>query len=241
MMIKKQLGVLAGSVLLASGAQSAIVSNNVLAVFVGTGDGTYIVDTGVTASDFAGGTGFTLDVSAAVAGLGGAIDSYALFGFVDLDPGTETAYNYDSGSYVDVGAGLVYASSAPSALGQLSLTNSVAALQAYLDEANFGLNNDGTLADADANTNIDLNALNVLAGAAGTRQVWTQVNTFTGANGDLQQVTLTTPTSALEDVNLIGSDFTAHALGGGPVIPVPAAAWLFGSALVGLGVVRRKK
>jgi len=49
-----------------------------------------------------------------------------------------------------------------------------------------------------------------------------------------QLIALTNP-GPLDGVGIVGSDFVASA------VPVPAAAWLFGSALLGLGVVRRKK
>ena len=48
------------------------------------------------------------------------------------------------------------------------------------------------------------------------------------------------------DVSELGNDAVLewdlyYQLGTGPEVPVPATAWLFGSALAGLGVVRRKK
>ena len=82
-MIKKQLSILAGSVLLASGANAAITNSvgdagsSVLAVLVGT-NGSYVFDAGISAEDLASGTGFSIDVSSA-AGIG-TINSFAVFG-----------------------------------------------------------------------------------------------------------------------------------------------------------------
>lgn len=229
--MKKQLSILAGSVLLASSAQ-ALMTSNAVAVLTNTGGGTFIIDTGVSADALAAGTGFTLDVSSAVASLG-SIDSYGVFGL--LTPTATGLYNYDSGSYVDVGAGVVYASGdgGPLTLSQNDVVGATSGVSTYLTNASFGFNADGTPGDADAIAFITTGFGGLLIAAGDSASIFTQDSDFTGAGSLPEEVVITSP-AGLEGVNLVGSTLSVAA------VPVPAAAWLFGSALVGLGVVRRK-
>jgi len=75
----------------------------------------------------------------------------------------------------------------------------------------------------------------------GSASVFSQTTQFPAPTSLLTQVDITSPTSALAGVNLVGNTFSATGLATANPIPVPAAAWLFGSALVALGAVRRKK
>ncbi len=238
--MKKQLSILAGSVLLASGAHAATVGvgGNAVAVFDTAGVGTYIIDTGVTADALAAGNGFQIDVSAALAALG-SIDSYAVLGLTT--PTATGLYNYDSGSYVDVGAGVVYASSTGGgpAVSQNNTVLQTGGVATYLNNANFGLNVDGSGGDASGSAAI-LTGFGGLLNAAGALSgLFVQDSDFTGLTSSPDAVTILTPTGAIEGVYLDGTTFSATAVGS-TVVPVPAAAWLFGSALVGLGVVRRR-
>jgi hypothetical protein len=234
--MKKQLGILAGSVMLASSAQ-ALVTSNAVAVFNTAGQGSFIIDTGVSADDLASGTGFSIDVSAAIAGLGGSIDSYAVLG---LTSATATGlYNYDSGSYVDVGAGVVYASSTGGpALSQNNTALTTGLVATYLGNASFGANAEGTAGDADGSAAITTGFGGLLNAAGAVTGIFVQDSDFTGASSSPDAVAITSPAAGAGGVSLEGATFSATAPGA--VIPVPAAAWLFGSALVGLGVVRRK-
>ena len=70
-MIKKKLGLLAGSVLVASSANAAItLDGNTVAVFSTAGAGSYYqLVPGSTGDSLEAGTGFSVDVSAAAAAL----------------------------------------------------------------------------------------------------------------------------------------------------------------------------
>ena len=93
--------------------------------------------------------------------------------------------------------------------------------------ANLGFNADGTAGDADGN---------------GFRQFVPSKRALGSIIFDEQQA----PTGGVNSqlVEFGGTALTAAVVGGNfevSAVPVPAAAWLFGSALLGLGVVRRKR
>ena len=224
--MKKQLSILAGSLVLASGANAALdLNGNALAVFSSAGQGAFFVDLGVTGDDLAAGTGFSVDISAATAALGGSIDSYAILAVAS---GANT-YNYTEFLYVDVGGGLVTAG----ALGGTNLANinQTNEISNFLANANLGANGEGSLGDFDG-----FAVVNGLL-TSGLSSLVLNAQTLGGAVAPTP-IAITAPGGAQEGVYIDGTTF--NATGVATVVPVPAAAWLFGSALVGLGVVRRK-
>ena len=70
------------------------------------------------------------------------------------------------------------------------------------------------------------------SGSVAVLLTWTRENASNGVDSTL--VEITSP-SGSGGVSYDGTTLSASA------VPVPAAAWLFGSALLGLGVVRRKQ
>jgi hypothetical protein len=224
-MIKKKLGLLAGSVMVATSANAAIDlgTEGALAIFNTAGAGTFIQALGVSGTDLSTGTAFSIDVAAASAALGGTIDSFAVLGLADATCTGLGCYNYSETLYVSGGGGLVYTAGAAASTTNLAAFNAVNAIQSYLDVASFGLNNEGTAGDADGNgfANTYL--------TSGTASLGFNVQNA-GASSSSTYGTVG------EDAAITGSTFSNAA-----AVPVPAAAWLFGSALLGLGVVRRKK
>lgn len=239
--MKKQLSVLAGSVLLASGANALTVGGDVLAVFNTAGSGSFYQFTGVTAADLASGTGFSIDVSAAQTALGGTIESYALIGLLDGDGtgafvnGAGQTFNYDEGVYVENNGGLITAGSVADAAAtdNTNAGNRIFAIEAFLTNAVLGANGEGSLGDFDSNANV----ASLLT--SGVNAVVLNAQQEVGFSTAPSVIEITSPTGAIAGLSLTGTTFAATGEAT-TVIPVPAAAWLFGSALVGLGVVRRK-
>ena len=232
-MIKKQLGLLAGSVLVASSANAAItLDGNTLAVFNTAGAGSFYLSVpGSTGDALEAGTGFSIDISAAAAALGGSIDSFALFAINsnEFSPSSAPGYNYTEFQYVSEGGGLVYAGDTATSTTNAVAGTAILGLQSFLSDATIGFNGEGTLGDFDANAQV-AGYLN-----SGVTNVIFNQQTLTGAT-NAQVIDITSPFSTVNGVGIEGSNFVATS-----AVPVPAAAWLFGSALLGLGVVRRKK
>lgn len=242
--MKKQLGILAGSVLLASSANAITVGSDVLVVFNTVGNGSFYEFASVSSADLAGGTGFTLDATAAAAALGGSIDSFSLIGLIDGDgtgafvsdgngPGAGDAgqtFNYDEGVYVENNGGLLTAGGVPDAMAtdNTNAGNRTFAIEAFLSTANLGFNGEGSLGDFDGNANV----ASLLTNATVATTVVLNAQQEVGFSTLPTVVSVGGVDSTAE---LVGTEFSVTA------VPVPAAAWLFGSALVGLGVVRRKK
>ncbi|MDB4431614.1 hypothetical protein N9137_04465, partial [Pseudomonadales bacterium] len=152
-MIKKQLGLLAGSVLVASSANAAVtLSGDAVAVFNTAGAGSYYqILTGVNGDSLEAGTGFSVDLSAATAALGGTIDSFAMFALnsPEFSPSTAPGYNYTEALYVSEGGGLVYAGETATSTRNLDAVNAVNYIQFFFGNADLGLNVEGSLADFD--------------------------------------------------------------------------------------------
>lgn len=230
--MKKQLSILAGSVLLASSANAALTDTDSAAVLVLVGaNGSFAYDTGLTSGQLAGGQGFSLDVSAGLGSVG-ALSGYALFGTLACDDPACAGTN----GYADAGLGFVAASNAGVSIGSGDVSSTLQAIDNYINflaGGGFGAQANGTFGDADTQAALVNNGLIV----NGVNQLFTSTESDT--NNDLSPsgpIPIVDPGGALEGVYLDGNTFNVT----NAAIPVPAAAWLFGSALVGLGVVRRK-
>jgi len=227
-MIKKQLGLLAGSVMVAATSNAAItLGSDTLAVFNTAGAGSYYqLVTGSTAADLVAGTGFSVDISTAASSLGGTIDSFALFALDATGAGT---FNYDEAIYVSAGGGLVFAGGSAVDTTNLAATNTINSIQGFLANADIGLNGEGSLGDFDADANV-AGFLN-----SGLSSVIFNVQQASGGSTIAEAINFNNAGSQA------GAYIEGSSLNASAAVPVPAAAWLFGSALLGLGVVRRKK
>ena len=157
-MIKKQLGLLAGSLMVAASSSAEIpLNSNVLFVFNKVGYGTYYQKYGWPVQSLA--NGFSIDLSAASAALGGSIDSFAILA-LKAGACSPTAsnpypcYSYDEGLYVELGGGLVYTSNSLQATTNTSAQNAIASVQDFLSGAELGLNVEGSAGDFDAYANV---------------------------------------------------------------------------------------
>lgn len=256
-MIKRKLSLLACSVILASGANAAIVAGNAGTVdsslVLGLIDSdatagnvaTYWVELPGTVDDILGGNGFSVSLSAAASSfLGGFADSWVLFGNKEnAAPFTSDSSNSIYGNFGD-NVGTVYANTAPEGgkavasevqadmgvlrtiLASISGSSEVGALQ-------------GTAGDFDA---FGFGAFSGIKNALGDTAglFYSQINPTARALTPVENgIAITGPGGSVEGAYLDGNTFniTTEAVA---AVPVPAAAWLFGSALLGLGVVRRK-
>ena len=234
-MIKKQLGLLAGSVMVAATSNAAItLDGNSLAVFSTAGAGSYYqLVAGSTGDLLASGTGFSVDISTAATALGGTIDSFALFAInsseLTTTAGTAPGYNYTEFQYVSEGGGLVYAGDTATSTTNAAAGTAINQVNAILSNASLGFNGEGTLGDFDSFAQV---AFYLNSGV--TSVIFNEQTTTSDA----------TNASVIGLGEVAGGVALAGAVGFetfGTAVPVPAAAWLFGSALLGLGVVRRKK
>jgi len=221
-MIKKQLGLLAGSVMLASTASAAItLGGDTIAVFNTVGAGSYYqLVSGSNGDSLAAGTGFSIDITAAQAALGGTIDSFTILAVA----GGTDVYNYSEFLYVSDGGGLVFAADTATSTTNSAAANKIFNVEGFLANANAGLNGEGSLGDFDSNANV----ADLLESGVSSVVLNTQTT-----GGSTNAVILGAAPGFTSSI--VGSDFQVTA------VPVPAAAWLFGSALLGLGVVRRKR
>ena len=236
--MKKQLSILAGSILLASSAQAAItassgvgVDSSVVLVLEGASGDSFVIDTGIDAGQLAAGQGFSaIDLSTAI-GAVGAIQEWALFGVLG---GTDSS-SYDSSiGYYATDSGVVYGgtAAAPTVLANVLVDRD--ALNDWIGSTSEGVQA-GFPADLNANAfEAAFGGSTGLLNSAATGLVYAY---RTSGNS---VVDITGPNDAVEGISFDGASF-AVTNEQQTVIPVPAAAWLFGSALVSLGVVRRKK
>ena len=230
-MIKKQLGLLAGSVMVAATSNAAItLDGNTLAVFNTVGAGSYYqLVAGSTGDLLASGTGYSVDISAAASALGGTIDSFALFAInsseLTTTAGTAPGYNYTEFLYVSEGGGLVYAGDTATSTTNLAAGNAISTINAILSNANLGFNGEGTLGDFDYFAQV---AFYLNSGSSAY---------INGSNAYGTSVIFNEQTTTSDATNAQVIHFTRPA---GPIIPIPTTAWLFGSALAGLLVAKKK-
>lgn len=267
MMIKKKLGLLAASVLVASGAQAAFTDGSqsfgpgcTYSCWAGTDsdvvffahdssgtNGSYFVNLsalgGITVDSLIAGTSFNFDLATTGINLG----NYDSWGMFATSNDLSTTYSYGR-SGIAMG-GIVTDSNAlaGSTGGVESATDAVAGfntqwfsqITAALGGADEGGVGTADPADFDNEAGRSPNPGTELTSLAGSANLYLYgildtspeaIYTEVGATDSSVQYNL-----LLSNVS-IANNFTAAA-----VIPVPAAAWLFGSALLGLGVSRRRK
>lgn len=250
-MIKKQLGVLAAAVVAASSANAAFqVGDAMLYAWNPTNDNTYFVDLGVTGTDLKNsatvdftdsglaswlgtnsGAAWTIvgsiNDTSAVGGPPAIGQSYADSGVVSTSSTGSSAFT--TGADADTGRNTLNSWMAEiftASLGDSSFSV-LGANPASADSARNGaFFNNAQIALAPTTSSLfygqaDPSYGAVLSDAASVSQV--------GTGGDPQQ-------SAAS----LGLDGSISANVDASAVPVPAAAWLFGSALAGLVMVRRK-
>ena len=249
MMIKKKLGVLAAAVAAASTAQAAFEQGNaVLFAYDSADNDTYFVDLGVTGQDLVN----EQTVNVSDAGLASFLSSNAGAQWTVIASVNDTT---PVGGPPAAGAsllnsGVVGSSSTGSAVGTDGTTNDtqretlndwLALVQAAApaNSSSFGVaGTDPAAADAARNGGFFNNSL--ISVGSTSALFYSQANpadgtTFADANVVNQAGTAGTAAQSAASLTFQGT-FTANT-----AVPVPAAAWLFGSALAGLGYVRRKK
>ena len=244
-MIKKQLGLLAGSVMIAATSNAAItLGSNTLAVFNTVGAGSYYqLIGGSSASSLIGGIGFSIDISTAAAALGGTWDSFALLALKEgqCTPTLSPCYNYSEYLYVSEGGGLVYTTESPTPMTNVAATNQISYLQSILAGASLGFNAEGSFGDFDSYA--------YAAGFLHSRGTWPDTSSlflvgegwFDDASEYIHYPLFFNQQTLTDSTNLcpLLSANTSSCLAASP-IPIPTTAWLFGSALAGLLVARGK-
>ena len=245
MMIKKKLGVLAAAVAAVSSAHAAFDQGNaVLFAYDVTTDNTYFVDLGVTGQNLVNATSVNLTDS----GLAGFLSSNASAQWTVIASVNDTT---SVGGPPAFGAsllnsGVVGSSATGSAVGTDGTTNGQQrdTMNAWLSDvktasagsSSFGvLGTDPVSSDAARNGGFFNNSL--ISVGSTSALFYSQANPADSATLAEANVVSQVGTDGAIFSALLTSDgnFTANA------VPVPAAAWLFGSALAGLGYVRRKK
>ena len=257
MMIKKQLGVLAAAVALASSANAAFDTGAaVLYAWDSDSNNSYFVDLGVTGQALVDGS----TVNTTDSGLGSFLTSNpnATWSVISTINDTDKVANSNNlpsflaGGLSLINSGIVGTSLTGSPVGttggvnasQQSILNAwMAVIQtSAAGSSSFGV--DGTdPAAADGSRNgTGLNASMISVGTT-SALFYAQANTSDG-------VTLATGATEVSQLGGSGSgaiiaDFADLTASGNftavSAVPVPAAAWLFGSALAGLVVARRRK
>ena len=244
--MKKKISVLSASILFASTSNAAITSGSLytedssaIAVLVGT-NGSYVFDLGVSSRYFLDGGGGYIDVSAGFAPVG-TLQGYAVFGSLACDS------NCIGGiGYVDPGFGYLSLSSSPNPLAQADGFSVVVAINTYIDTVSsggfFGI---GTLAHL-GNVALLASLADLIQAPASATSVYRVAEGLAPANDDPtfypEQITmgqlngLDGGTLFVNCSGLIGGSNCTEL---GTVVPIPATAWLFGSALLGLGAFRR--
>jgi len=234
MMINKKLSILAGAVLAASSAQAAFDSNSQVFIAVDDASGdTYVLDLGAAGSAFnEATTGLTFS-SYKWTVVGGSTGTAG--NELASPPGNFQAYS-DEGIYslgaTDGNTSVNVATNNNVSAKASSFQSWLSTVQTAAGTANYVVIDDGLAGDYTAGEQADYNTGRMLD------------DTNTSTIGDLafslgyighsaDGGTGARVVTASTDFDFDGSTVSA--------VPVPAAAWLFGSALAGLTVIRRRK
>ena len=246
--LNKKLGVLAAAVAVASSAQAAFDTNAVLFAYDSSNDDTYFVDLGVTANALVNET----PVKITDTGLGSWLSTrsgieWSVIGTVN----DQTAVGGPPANGKSlVNNGIVSSSSTGSAVAstgstmqqqQATLNNWLSLVEANSTGSSFAASG---LDDWSANSSINNGGFNnSLIGLDSTSALYyTQADPSSGASMSDAAVTNQVGTAGTDaqSAALLSGDGTFTANTANTAVPVPAAAWLFGSALAGLFVARRK-
>jgi hypothetical protein len=228
MMINKKLSILAGAVLAASSAQAAFDSDSLVFVAVNGAGDTYVADLG-TLGTFSAGSSTSVDPS----GLGSY--SWTVVGTNQ----TSTPLAAPPGIYAPTANTGVLSTTSTTGSTTISTSQNV---RAELEAVQSWLSDVQTAAAGSSEVSIPSgNAGQYLAGM----QVAHQGSAMQSANGDFDLFGIYQNSGAANSLPAINDGLVAFNFDGSTVsvsaVPVPAAAWLFGSALAGLTVIRRRK
>ena len=248
MMIKKKLGVLAAAVAAASSAHAAFDQGNaVLFAYDSADNDTYFLDLGVSGQDLVNAETVVVTDS----GLAGFLSSNAGAQWTVIASVNDTTSvgGPPAGGASLLNSGVVGSSATGSAVGTDGTTNDQqrSIMNAWLSDvqaASGGLSSFGVDGDLPVSSDAARNGgffNNSLISVGSTSALYySQANpadstTFADAN----LVTQVGTNGADLSSALLSADgeFSANV----SAVPVPAAAWLFGSALAGLTLARRRK
>jgi|GEM_PF-1672120 len=251
MMIKKKLGVLAAAVAAVSSANAAFFDegNAVLFAFDSADNDTYFVDLGVSGQDLVNSASVNLTDS----GLAGFLSSNAGAQWTVIASVNDTTSvgGPPAGGASLLNSGVVGSSSTGSAVGTDGTTNDQqrAIMNAWLSDvqaasgglSSFGVAGTDPVSSDNARNGGFFNNSLISVGSS-SALYYSQANpadstTFADANVVSQVGTTGTDLSSAALLTDLG-EFSANNVS---AVPVPAAAWLFGSALAGLTVIRRRK
>ena len=250
-MIKKKLGVLAAAVAAVSSANAAFFDegNAVLFAFDSADNDTYFVDLGVSGQDLVNSASVNLTDS----GLAGFLSSNAGAQWTVIASVNDTTSvgGPPAGGASLLNSGVVGSSSTGSAVGTDGTTNDQqrAIMNAWLSDvqaasgglSSFGVAGTDPVSSDNARNGGFFNNSLISVGSS-SALYYSQANpadstTFADANVVSQVGTTGTDLSSAALLTDLG-EFSANNVS---AVPVPAAAWLFGSALAGLTVIRRRK
>lgn len=235
--MNKKLTVLASAIAVAGSAQASFDAGSTF-LYVAKGDAasngsydTFAVDLGVGGASSAG----TFAATGLSAWLGGASANFAVVGSLEgstVIGGTPTAPSNDD-SVISTAS----SSDDGLAISWAQVQTLTSAANTWLSALNTADDGDGIVSVAASNAN---------AAASTTRDVLFMSNALTdiASSSAIFASTATGDSSASTEaigslqVSISGDTIT---IADPAPIPVPAAAWLFGSALAGLSVVRRRK
>ena len=250
-MIKKKLGVLAAAVAAVSSANAAFFDegNAVLFAFDSADNDTYFVDLGVSGQDLVNSSSVNLTDS----GLAGFLSSNAGAQWTVIASVNDTTSvgGPPAGGASLLNSGVVGSSSTGSAVGTDGTTNDQqrAIMNAWLSDvqaasgglSSFGVAGTDPVSSDNARNGGFFNNSLISVGSS-SALYYSQANpavstTFADANVVSQVGTTGTDLSSAALLTDLG-EFSANNVS---AVPVPAAAWLFGSALAGLTLARRRK
>ena len=261
--LNKKISVLAGAVLAASSSQAAFDQGNaVLFAYNGSNDNTYFVDLGISGQDLVD----TPSVHVTNSGLAGFLSSNAGAQWTVIASVNDTTRVGGPPAYGQslMNSGVVSTSLTGSAVGSSSNDALVQRdiMNAWLADVQAASGGNASFLVAGTDPVSSDNARNggffnnsLISVGYDSSLYYSQANPSVSANlADALVVSqVGTTECAAQSVGISAqhtfqcgiSDYRATLFSDGTfvasAVPVPAAAWLFGSALAGLGVVRRKK